>query len=101
MHRHHRVTAAGGHRVQISMNIDHPADHRRIHRVVVAQDPRVVVARQPGPGGEPDRRRHRRQSRHRRPIHLDQFGRRRAQAPNPAAVRAHQPLGELGVKIGR
>src|SRR5665648_817976 len=60
--------AGGDHFTQARVDLDEPADHRRVDRVVVAGDPHVVVPAQPDPGGLPDRGRHRRQSAHRRDI---------------------------------
>ena len=50
-------------RCQVGDDLDAAADHRRVHRVVVAVQAHVVVTRQPRRGPPPGRRRDRRQRR--------------------------------------
>src|SRR5215211_7283603 len=46
-----------GHLVQASVDLDHPADHRRVDGVVVAGNTDVVVPAQPHPTAMPESRR--------------------------------------------
>ena len=71
-------------RSRSAMHLDPPADHRRVHRVVVAVQPHVVVPRQPGRRPPPGRRRDRRQRQHRGPVGGRPVGRRAAQRPRAA-----------------
>ena len=89
------------HPVQVGADLDAAADHRRVDRVVVAVQADVVVARQPQRGAPPGHRRHRRQRQHRGPVGLDPVGRGAAQHPAMPLVGQHQPVGQLGVEVGR
>ena len=83
------------------MDVDEPADHGRVHRVVVAGDPDVVVAGQTDPLRSADCRRDRRQRFHRRDVGDDPQVGLFPGAPQQPRVGSGQPLRQLGVVIGR
>jgi len=87
------------HLVQASVDLDHPADHRRVDGVVVAGNTDVVVPTQPHPTSMPEGRCDRRQRQHRRPVNLDQLGGPATQRAHRTAVSDRQPLHELPVEV--
>ena len=96
--------ALAGHRhlPQVRADIDHPADHRRVHRVIARVDAHVMIAGQPDPVMPAQRRlRDRRQRRHRRPVRADPVRRRAPQHPLEPGVRQRHPLAHLGVEVRR
>jgi hypothetical protein len=95
------AVAEGPHPIQIGDHLDPAADHRRVHRVVVAVQSHVVVPRQPQPDPPAGRRRNRRQSQHLLPLGNDPIARCAAQRPAWSLVHPLQPLGQLGVEVGR
>jgi hypothetical protein len=70
---------------QVSDHLDPAADHRRVHRVVVAVQTHVIIACQPRRGPPAGRRRDRRQRQHRLPISGDPIGRCATRRPPLAA----------------
>ena len=84
---------------QVSGHLDAPADHRRVHGVVVGVQPHVVVAGQPRRVPPPGHRRHRRQGQHRRLVGVDPVRGPAPQRAMVAGVRRGQPRLELGVEV--
>ena len=81
---------------QVGHHLDPAADDRRVHRVVVAVQPDVVVPGQPGRDSPPGRRRHRRQRDHRGPVRGDPITRGAAQRPAGPLIDQGQPLPRAG-----
>ncbi len=86
---------------QIGNHLDPAADHTRVHRIIVAVQANVVIARQPTRGPPPGRRRHRRQRQHSGLVGGDPLGRGAAQRPPRPSVHHRQPRLELGVERRR
>ena len=86
---------------QVRGHVDEPADHRRVDGVVAAVDADVVVASQPDPVDPPDRGCDGWQRQHRRPIGVEQVDRPGLDGAHDPGVRESQPVGELGVEVGR
>lgn len=82
--------------------VDEPADRPGVHRVVVAVDADVVVARHPHPARQPDRRGDRRKIDHRRAVGVPAL---RGASPDrtqiPAVRDLVEPLPDLGVEVER
>ena len=87
--------------MQVGDDLDTPADHGGVHRVVVGVQPHVVIPRQPGRRPPPGRGRDRRQGEHRLPVGGDPLGRRATQRPPRPGVHQREPLLQLGVEVGR
>lgn len=87
--------------IEIRDDLDTPADHRRVHRVIVGVQPDVVIARQPGVVAPPHLRNHRRQRQHRLAVRADPIGRRAPQHAALSRVDHGQSLAKLVVEIAR
>jgi hypothetical protein len=80
----------------------HPAtDHARVHRVVVAVQPHVVIAGQPRRTQPSGHRRDRRRRQHRGLIGGDPVARGAPQRAARPPVHGGEPAGELGVEVRR
>lgn len=86
---------------QICGDLDAPADRDRMHRVVVAVEAHVMIARQPCRGSPPDAGPDRRQCQHRCGIGLDAICRSTSQHSVLAVIGPHQPGLQLGIEIRR
>lgn len=89
------------HLVQVGGDLDHGPDHGRVHLIVIAGHPHVVVPAQPHPGAVPDRRGDRWQREHRGPVGGDQFRQPGGDGPHPPCVGPAQPVAQLAVEVGR
>src|ERR1700694_1848105 len=87
--------------VEVGDDLDAPADHPGVHRVVVGVQPDVMVARQPGSRPATRGWSNRRQGEHRLTIGADAVGRCAAQHPAGPAVDDVQPALQLVVEIAR
>ena len=86
---------------QVGGDVDHPADRGRVDGVVVGVDADVVVAAQPDLVRQPTVQRDRRQRQHRCPVGVDQIDRAGLDRAHHPPVRPVEPVGELGVEVGR
>ena len=86
---------------QVSGDGDLAADRGRVDGVVVGVDAHVVVAAEPDLVRPADRRWDRRQRQHRCPVSVDEIDRAGLERAHHTPVRPLQPLGELGVEVGR
>jgi hypothetical protein len=93
------ATADGCHLSQSGRYVDEPANHTWIDRVVDSVDPHVVVAGQPDPLIEPDRRRKRWQRDHRVVVGVEQIDGAALDGRHHARIRATQPVSELGIEV--
>lgn len=84
---------------QVGGDLDAPTDRDRVHRVVVAIDPHVVITWQPCRVPPPDAWPDGRQRQHRRLIGPDPVSRSTSQHPVSAMLGPHQPLLQLGIEI--
>jgi len=84
---------------QVRGHLDAPPNRDRVHRVVVAIQTHVVIARQPGRGPPPNARSDRRQRQHRRLVGLDPIRRAAPQHAVLAVIGPHHPVAQLGVEI--
>src|SRR5665648_502028 len=98
---HQHPGAGHSHVVQAGVDINEPANHVRVDRVVVTGDPHMVVPAQPHPRRDADRRGHRRQRPHRRSILDYPYPGLLAGASQYPRVRPGQPPGQLGVVVVR
>src|SRR2546423_14346137 len=87
--------------IQVGDDLDPPADHTGVDRVVVAIQADVVIARQPQRGSPSSRRRDWRHSKHSPPVGGDPTGRGAAPPPpGPGAV-PPRPAGGAGAEVLR
>jgi hypothetical protein len=87
--------------VQVGGDLDPPPDYRRVHRVVVAVQAHVVIARQPLRRPPAHHRGDRWQGEHRETIRVNAIRRPAAQCPMLAGVRPRKPSLQLLVEVSR
>ncbi|ALL79349.1 hypothetical protein AD006_29110 (plasmid) [Pseudonocardia sp. EC080610-09] len=83
------------HRGERGRDLDEPADHPRVDRVVTRVDTDAVVAGQPSSVAQPDRWCDRRKRQHRGVVGVERLGRAAADRADRALVRSGQPAVEL------